>query len=134
MTRARAVTLTLLLAAALVASLASRWPGRAPALVCPPGQVRLGEGGLAHCGPGAPLPAGQALTVDQRVDLNQVTEDELTLLPGMNEDVARAIVEARVRLGGFHSWAEVDEVEGVGPARLAVLQTHCDFGAIDAGV
>jgi hypothetical protein len=132
--RPRAVALTLLASAVLVAVVAFRWPSGAAALRCPPGQVRLDVHGQAVCGPGAPLPAGQALTVDQLVDLNQVTEDELTLLPGMNEDVAHALVEAREHLGGFRNWGEVDEVEGVGPARLAVLQRHCDFGAIDAGL
>jgi competence protein ComEA len=132
--RQRAVILTLLVAGALVAFVATRWPSRTPTLRCPPGQVHLDVHGLARCGPGAPLPPGQALTVDQLVDLNRVTADELTLLPGMNEAVAGAIIEARDQLGGFQTWAEVDAVEGVGPARLAVLQRHCDFGAIDAGV
>lgn len=134
MTRTRAVAVVLLGAAALIAVVASRWPSSKQALRCPPGSVRVDVDGIATCHSGEALQPGQALTVEQKVDLNLVTDDELTLLPGLNEDVATAIIEARTRLGGFRSWAEVDAVEGVGPARLAVLQRHCDFGAIDAGL
>jgi DNA uptake protein ComE-like DNA-binding protein len=126
--------LVLAFAAGLVALTATRWPTSTQTLSCPPGSVRVNVDGVATCHGGEALQPGQALTVEQKVDLNLVTDDELTLLPGLNEDVAQAIVDARSRLGGFRTWAQVDAVEGVGPARLAVLQRHCELGAIDAGL
>ena len=52
-------------------------------------------------------------------------EADLTAIPGVGPHLARALVEARARRGGFGSWDEVDEVPGVGPAKLEALQRHC---------
>jgi len=104
-----------------------RWPASATPLDCPEGQVSLDDAGVARCGPGAPLPAGQALTVGQLLDLNAVSADELALLPGVGPELARALVGERQRLGGFTSWEQVDAVSGVGPARLETLRRACSL-------
>ncbi len=119
--------LALVVLGALALSLAAwwRWPPSEPALDCPPERVTLGPDGVARCGAGAALPAGQALTVGQPLDLNAVTEADLALLPGVGPELARAIVEARHQSGGFTTWEQVDAVPGVGPARLETLQRAC---------
>jgi competence protein ComEA len=132
--RTLAVAALVLLAGALAAILLGRWPSSRPALDCPPGDVHLDEAGLARCGPGAPLPLGQAHSVGQRADLNRVTADELALLPGISLAFAGELVSQRARLGGFTSWDQVDAIPGVGPARLALLQRECQLGSGDAGV
>ncbi len=107
-----------------------RAPSSASALDCPPDRVRwvqTGAGGYATCdapdvqGAGS-LPAGQALTVGQKLKLNQATAQELSILPGVGASLAAALVEERERLGGFSSWEEVDGVRGIGPAKLDVLR------------
>jgi competence protein ComEA len=105
-----------------------RWPSQVKALDCPGAQVTVDAQGVAHCGPGTPLPAGQALTVGQPLNLNAVTAEELSLLSGVGPQLAQALVEERRRLGGFRTWDQVDAVEGVGPARLTTLQQACVLG------
>lgn len=111
-----------------------RWPTSAPALDCPPEQVRLDERGIATCGPGQVLPAGQAHSVGQRSDLNLATASELALLPGISEGLALELVAERQRLGGFTDWEQVDALDGVGPGRLGLLQREFSLHFGDAGV
>lgn len=106
------------------------WPSSDPALPCAPEQIRwvdAGERWLATCeaGPPGPVPAGQALALGRTLDLNAIGEAELTVIPGVGPHLARALVEARARRGGFRSWDEVDEVPGVGAAKLEALQQSC---------
>ncbi|HEY8212316.1 MAG TPA: helix-hairpin-helix domain-containing protein [Myxococcaceae bacterium] len=125
--------LVLLLAA--VGALARwRWPSQDPALPCAPSEVRWLDAGtrlLAVCASGpeqeVPPPAGQALTVGRRLDLNRATAEELTALPGVGPELARALVRYRESHGAFQRWDEVDAVPGVGPAKLELLQGACDL-------
>jgi len=99
----------------------ARWPDPGPALDCPPGRVRwVGEGalGTARCDVGGEPPASVRAALGLRLPLNRVPEADLARLPGVGAAVAHALVQARP----FRSWAEVDAVRGVGPARLQVLQ------------
>jgi competence protein ComEA len=113
-----------------------RWPEAAPALPCDPQLVFLDDAGVARCGvtPGAALPAGQALTVGQKVPFDRLTAADLAILPGIGPELATAIIDARAARGGFCSWDEVDAVEGVGPARLQTLQTLAEIPRCDAGL
>lgn len=110
-----------------------RWRPAPSPLSCPPEDVRWQDGGttlIAVCAPGAPegpVPVGQALTLGLRIDLNRATEAELTLLPGIGPSLARALVEARDRHGGFADWDAVDEVRGVGPAKLETLKQAAEL-------
>ncbi len=67
-------------------------------------------------------PAGPALTLGTKLDLNQVTVEELRLLSGIGPSLASALVKARAERNGFRSWDEVDAVTGVGPVKLATLK------------
>lgn len=103
------------------------WPTSRPSLDCPPDQVHLGPGGVARCGPGGPLGAGNKLTVGAPIDLNHATVEDLALLPGVGPSLAKAIVDERTRRGAFKSWDEVDAVVGVGPAKLATLKATVEI-------
>lgn len=123
----------LLLLAAMGALARWRWPSQDPALPCDPSELRWMDAGgrlVATCATdarGVPPPAGQALVMGRRLDLNQATAGELTALPGVGPSLAQALVRDRERLGGFRSWEEVDAVPGVGPAKLEVLRAACDL-------
>jgi competence protein ComEA len=134
MSRTRAVAIVFGLAALGLAVGKALWPDAKAALDCPSDEVRLDARGVARCAPGAPLPAGQALTVGRPLDLNRVTADELALVPGISVELARRLVAERARLGGFSSWEEVDAVEGVGAVRLTRLQERCQLPTGDGGV
>lgn len=122
MQRQRALLIFAVLLGLLVAG---RWTvlrlGRAPALDCAPPALGLDDAGVLRCFGARPLPAGQALTVGQLLDLNRVGEADLALVPGLGAEVAARLVAARPD-GGFSTWAEVDRVEGIGPARMELLQ------------
>ncbi|MFE9323813.1 helix-hairpin-helix domain-containing protein [Nocardia sp. NPDC052278] len=57
-----------------------------------------------------------------KVDLNTATEAELDALPGIGPVTARAIVTWRTTNGRFTDVAQLGEVDGIGPARLARLR------------
>jgi competence protein ComEA len=56
------------------------------------------------------------------VDLNRATEAELDALPGIGPATARAIVEHRETHGPFASVDDLDDVRGIGPAKLEALR------------
>ncbi|MGH7549603.1 MAG: ComEA family DNA-binding protein [Gemmatimonadota bacterium] len=80
-----------------------------PWLRWPPGAAATGRPGGRGAGSGPP-------------DLNEVDAAFLEGLPGIGPELARSIVEVRRRRRGFRAWPEVLEVEGIGPAKLRVLQ------------
>ncbi len=103
-----------------------QWPSSRASLECVAADVRMRELGgtwVATCGgPGAgqTLTGGAALTLGAKLDLNRASADELVLVPGIGPSLARTLVQARG--GGFSSWEDVDEVKGIGPAKLHSLQ------------
>ena len=133
MSRPQAIAVVLAAAGLLGLFAAWRGPIAAPSLVCPDGgPVQLGPDGVASCLSGAPLPAGQALTLRQKFDCNTATEADFALVPGVGPALARELVAARD--GGFVTWAQLDEVPGVGQTRLNALKVACDIRSADAGV
>jgi competence protein ComEA len=66
---------------------------------------------------GKPAPAS-------KVNLNQATAQQLTVLPGVGPKLAERIVEYRQKSGGFHSTQEVMNVKGLGEKGLARIQAY----------
>lgn len=126
----------LVLAIALAVGLGSwlEWPSPKPSLDCDPALVGLDDAGIARCGASGSLPAAQALTIGQKLDLNRCTADELALVPGIGSELAARIVEARAKRGQFSSWDEVDRVSGVGLTRLETLHQSVQLGEVDSGL
>jgi len=60
--------------------------------------------------------------VPRPVDLNQATQRQLDVLPGIGPVLASRIVEYRRRKGGFRSVSELRSVSGIGPKRYAALK------------
>jgi DNA uptake protein ComE-like DNA-binding protein len=114
----------------------ARWPSSAASLNCASEFVFLDDAGVARCGQvrTTTLPAGQALTIGQKVPFSKLSADDLALLPGIGPQLAAEIIAAREERQGFCSWDEVDELEGVGPSRLAVLRQLAEIPDCDAGL
>lgn len=55
------------------------------------------------------------------VVLNRATSQELDRLPGVGPAMARRILEARAKAGGFRSLEDLREVKGLGVKRLAAI-------------
>ncbi len=84
------------------------------------GSTTISAGGRP---PGGSAPnSAAAQRPSSKVDLNTATEAELDALPGIGPVTARAIVTWRVANGRFTDVAQLGEVDGIGPARLARLR------------
>jgi len=55
------------------------------------------------------------------VHLNSATAEDLDALPGIGPSLAAAIIRARAERGGFRSVQDLEEVRGIGAARMADL-------------
>ncbi|MEV5834221.1 ComEA family DNA-binding protein [Nocardia sp. NPDC052112] len=85
-----------------------------------PGSTTISAGGRS---PGASAPnSAAAHRPSNKIDLNSATEAELDGLPGVGPVTARAIVGWRITNGRFTDIAQLGEVDGIGPARLARLR------------
>ena len=62
------------------------------------------------------------LTGDRLPDLNAVDRAFLAALPGFGPKLAETVLRERQARGMFRDWADLLTVEGIGPARLRVLQ------------
>src|SRR5262249_30168585 len=58
------------------------------------------------------------------VSLNSGTLEQLETLDGIGPSLAQRIVDYRTAHGGFRSLSELDQVSGIGPARMAALRGH----------
>lgn len=58
------------------------------------------------------------------VHLNSATLEQLESLDGIGPSLGQRILDYRTAHGGFRSLAELDQVSGIGPARLAALHGH----------
>ncbi len=127
---ARTAWLALLLLAGLGIGILLRlqWPSSRASLECVAADVRMRELGgawVATCrgsGAGEPPTGGAALTLGAKLDLNRAPAHELVLVPGIGPSLARTLIQARAKHRGFSSWDDVDEVKGIGPAKLHALQ------------
>jgi competence ComEA-like helix-hairpin-helix protein len=69
-----------------------------------------------------------------RVNVNQADWVTLSLVPGVGEKMAKAIVDARLARGGkFESLDDLLEVKGIGDKMLEKLRPYLSLGDPDAG-
>lgn len=66
-------------------------------------------------------------------DLNRVDADFLAALPNIGPHLARRILHERVARRGFRDWSDLLAIDGVGPARLRVLQNATRLGGSSPG-
>jgi competence ComEA-like helix-hairpin-helix protein len=71
----------------------------------------------------------RALRDGKPIDLNRATHAELELLPGIGPRLAQRILDARRERGQFGDVADLADVSGIGPAKLATLARLTCAGA-----
>ena len=59
-----------------------------------------------------------ALAEDEGINVNTATQEELAAVPGLNADIAKAIVEYRSEMGDFMSIDELADVPGMNKGAL----------------
>src|SRR3954471_13351817 len=96
-------------------------PSRAPggAAAAPTAAAGSGAGAGAGAG-GAAAVAGAA--PGPPVSLNSATADQLDTLDGIGPATAAKIIAWRTQHGGFRSVADLGQVPGIGPKKLAALK------------
>ncbi len=62
------------------------------------------------------------------IDLNEAGVEKLEKLPGVGPVLAERIVKHRNREGGFTSVDELNEVSGIGPAKLKQIKEEAKAG------
>lgn len=83
-------------------------------------RVTVGEvAPVAETPPGAIAPAPVEPSADKRININTATIEELDELPGVGPVTAQKIIAHRMRNGPFRSVAELERVDGIGPAKLS---------------
>ena len=80
-----------------------------------------GSGGLTGR-PGGEGPGDDPSGPGDRVDLNRADADALDALPGVGPATADAILRYRAEHGPFRTVDDLQEVPGIGPAKLAQLR------------
>jgi competence protein ComEA len=65
---------------------------------------------------------GEPPAVEQKLDLNTATKDQLDGLPGVGPVTAQRIIDRRTKRGPFTSLDQLREVEGIGDTRLLRLR------------
>ena len=60
------------------------------------------------------MEAPKLLAFSIPLDLNRVSVEDLCLIPGIGESLAKEIVSYRERRKGFHSVEELKNIKGVG--------------------
>lgn len=60
--------------------------------------------------------------IDEKININTASADELDLLPGIGPSKAQAIIDYRKKNGPFHSLVEIQNVSGIGPKTFEKLK------------
>lgn len=68
------------------------------------------------------VPAGEEAEKPGRVNINEATAEQLTVLPGIGPAKAGAIVAYRETYGKFETPEQLMEVKGIGPKTFARLK------------
>ncbi len=63
-----------------------------------------------------------------RFNLNEVSWEALTLIPGIGEHTARKIVTYRLKNGKFRKVEDVLKIKGIGPSTLKKLKPYVYVG------
>lgn len=75
-----------------------------------------------------PEQAPLELLPNERIDINSATAEELTLLPGIGEALAQAILDYRGENGAFESLEQLMQVPGIGKSRFAAIEDKICLG------
>jgi competence protein ComEA len=83
--------------------------------VTPQGETSIGE-----------MAAARKLALGLPVDLNRISEEELSLIPGIGEKTAYQIIQLRNEMGGFKDLADLKALSGIKEKKLNSLKGYLE--------
>ncbi len=75
----------------------------------------------------SPLYAGD----EDKININSATAEELAKVPGLNQELAERIIEAREENGEFVDMDELLDIEGIDTKLLRQLKKHIKVEELD---
>jgi competence protein ComEA len=84
-------------------------------------RVTTGSGDLLAVGE---MSAGKKLLFDLPLDVNKATHDDLLLVPGIGESIARRIIDWRQTYGKFTCIEELTCLPGIKEKKLSILRQY----------
>lgn len=87
-----------------------------------PSRTGGGTGAAATAAPAGAASDGAASAPGPPISLNSATAEQLDTLDGVGPATARKIIAWRAQHGGFRSVADLGQVPGIGPKKLAALK------------
>lgn len=76
------------------------------------------------------IPAQAALAEGELLNVNTATVEQLAAVPGLNDDLAKNIVQYRDDMGDLQSLDELTEVPGISKDLLGKLKDYIGLDAI----
>ena len=90
-----------------------------------PASTTSGQTSSAVAASPAPAPKAAASAPAGKININSAALSELEQLPGIGPSKAQAILRDREERGPFTTCADLDRVEGIGPATVTLLVETC---------
>lgn len=72
-----------------------------------------------------------AMADEKKLDINQATVEQFSAIPGLNEDLAKSIIEARAESGEFVDMEELLDIDGIDNKLLRRLKKYLFIGEVD---
>ena len=71
-----------------------------------------------------PMSSRKRLILGIPIQVNQAPVEDLAIVPGISDSLARRIVEYRKANGPFKTWSNLRRVKGIGPKKLTSLRYY----------
>ncbi len=68
-----------------------------------------------------------------KININTATVEELVVLPGVGDSVAKSIVEHREKNGGFKTTDDLKQVKGIGDKKFEKIKDMVTVGGSSQG-
>ncbi len=84
-------------------------------------RIWMDSSGFLHRGR---MDAYKLYSLGIKMPLNEVSEDELALIPGIGKELAKRIIQERNASGGFKDFQDLLKVKGIGKAKQEILKKY----------